>query len=516
MSTPSIIHRSRLPDLDIPATSIGELALDNGRPGDELAMIDGRDGRRFTRAQLIDAAARLAGGLAADGIGRGDVVALMAANSPEYAIAFHGIARAGGIVTTINPTYGADEIRFQLRDAGAVRLIADAAFVDTATAAIEGSAVEQVWTIGEVPGLKDLAAVSGPPIAQVAVQPEADLVVIPYSSGTTGLPKGVMLTHRNLVANVCQVNATLDGQGDEACLAVLPFFHIYGMQVPMNAALAEGTRIVTMARFDMARALELVAEHRLTLLYAVPPIVLGLAKSPLVDGHDLSSLRKVVCGAAPLGAELTDEAAARIGCAVLQAYGMTELSPVSHCTHGFDGRSGASGIAVPNTECRLVDRHGDDVGVGVTGELWVRGPQVMQGYLGNAAATRETLTEDGWLRTGDLAQVDEDGYFSMVDRLKELIKVKGFQVPPAELEELLLTHPSIADAAIIGIPDDEAGERPKAFVVLKPGVALEPEALKAFVAEHVATYKRLGAVQFVDAIPKSASGKILRRVLREL
>jgi len=510
------IHRSRLPSLELPAVPIGELVFAPVAADPEaVAMIDGSTGTVWTRQALHDAAARLAGGLAADGIGPGSVVALMAANSPSYAVVFHAIARAGATVTTINPTYGADEVRYQLGDADAVRLIVDAAFVDTAREAIRDTRVTRLIAIGEADGVAPLESLYAEPIEQVDVDVHQDVVVMPYSSGTTGLPKGVMLTHANLVANVLQVNATLAGQGDEACLAVLPFFHIYGMQVPMNAALAEGTRVVTMPRFDMQKALSLIAEHRLTLVYAVPPMVLGFAKSPLVDGHDLSSLRKVVSGAAPMGIELTEEAAARIGCAVVQAYGMTELSPVSHCTHALHGRGGSSGVIVPDTECRLVDEHGVDVADGQTGELWVRGPQVMKGYLNNERATRETLTEDGWLRTGDLARVDEDGHFYLVDRLKELIKVKGFQVPPAELEALVVSHPAVADVAVIGVPDEQAGERPKAFVVLKPETTLSADALKAFVAEHVATYKRLSEVVFIDAIPKSASGKILRRVLRD-
>ena len=510
-----MIHRSTLPALDIPDVPIGELVFANvAEAPDAVAMIDGADGQSWTRRALHDAVARLAGGLAADGIGRGSVVALMAANSPRYAVVFHAIARVGATVTTVNPTYGADEVRYQLNDAGAVRLIVDAAFVETARAAIGNTGVTRIVTIGKVDGLDSIESLYAGPIEQVDVDVHEDVVVLPYSSGTTGLPKGVMLTHANLVANVLQVNATLAGNGDEACLAVLPFFHIYGMQVPMNAALAEGTRVVTMPRFDMEKALALIAEHRLTLVYAVPPMVLGFAKSPLVDGHDLSSLRKVVSGAAPMGAELTDEAATRIGCAVVQAYGMTELSPVSHCTHALQGRGGSSGVIVPGTECRLVGEDGEDVADGETGELWVRGPQVMKGYLNNERATRETLTEDGWLRTGDLARADAEGHFYLVDRLKELIKVKGFQVPPAELEALVVSHPAVADVAVIGVPDEQAGERPKAFVVLKPDASLSADEIKAFVAGHVATYKHLSEVVFVDTIPKSASGKILRRVLR--
>lgn len=508
------IIKSPLADIEVPLVCVGDFVFGNVDDApDDIAMIDGPSGRTLTRAALRDAVARLAGGLIADGVRPGDVIALMAVNSPEYAIAFHAIAHAGATVTTVNPTYGTEEVAYQLKNSGAGRIIVDLAYLETAMSA--GGASATIITIGASDGQRSIEDIAGVPVDQVAVDPATHIVVMPYSSGTTGLPKGVMLTHRNLVANILQLNALLDGAGDEVCLSVLPFFHIYGMQATMNAALAEGTRVITMPRFDMDAALGHIAEHGVTLFYAVPPIVLGLAKSPLVDEHDLSSLRKIICGAAPLGAELTDAAASRVNCAIVQAYGMTELSPISHCTHGIKGRAGSSGITAPNTECRLVDENEVDVATGEPGQLLVRGPQVMQGYLNNEAATRESLTDDGWLRTGDIAQVDEDGYFYMVDRLKELIKVKGFQVAPAELEALIVTHPAVADVAVIGVADEEAGERPRAYVVLKPEQEATGAQISEFVAARVARYKHLSEVIFIDSIPKSASGKILRRMLRD-
>ena len=325
-----------------------------------------------------------------------------------------------------------------------------------------------------------------------------------------------MLTHTNLVANLVQCEGALDVQDGEVVLAVLPFFHIYGMQVLMNFFLSRGSTIVTVPRFDLQQCLELIQQHRITRLFAVPPIVLALAKHPLVDQYDLSSLRQVFSGAAPLGAELAQEASNRINCEVVQGYGMTEMSPVSHVTRMGGFKPGTCGVTVANTECRIVDAEGgEDQGVGAVGELWVRGPQVMKGYLNNPEATAETIDADGWLHTGDVAFIDEDGHMTIVDRVKELIKYKGFQVAPAELEALLLTHPSIADAAVVGVPDEEAGERPRAFVVVKEGQQLSAEDVTAFTAEHVATYKVIHDVVFTDAIPKSASGKILRRLLRD-
>jgi 4-coumarate--CoA ligase len=343
------------------------------------------------------------------------------------------------------------------------------------------------------------------------------VVVLPYSSGTAGLPKGVMLTHANLVNNIEQCTSSVVSQASDVVLAVLPFFHIYGMQVLMNHQLHFGARLVTMPRFDLAQALEIIERYQVTHFFAVPPIVLALAKHPVVADYDLSSLRHVMSGAAPLGAEVAAEASARIGCEVVQGYGMTELSPISHATPPGNFKPGSVGLTVANTEARIVDPDsGEDLPVDAEGELWIRGPQVMKGYLNNPAATAETIDQSGWLHTGDIARIDDDGHVYIVDRLKELIKVKGFQVAPAELEALLLDHPEITDAAVVGRPDVESGEVPLAFVIAAPNSSLDEQAVKTYVADHLATYKHIGEVRFADAIPKSASGKILRRELREL
>ena len=515
MST--IIHTSPMPDVDIPDQSITECVFASAAErADEVAITDGASSS-YTFSELHAAVRSLGGGLSSRGVGPGTTVAILAPNVCEYAIVFHGIALAGGTVTTINPTYGPEEVRHQLTDAGASWIVTIPMFLETARTASEGTGVEQIVVMGEAEGAIPLASLFGPPIDQVPVDYAEHVVVLPYSSGTTGLPKGVMLTHRNLVANIAQMEYTFVPTDGEVALAVLPFFHIYGMQVLMNMLLAFGVRVVTMPRFDMVRALELVQEQRITRFFAVPPMVLGLAKHPVVDDFDLSSVKQIFSGAAPLGADLAAAAAARVGCEVVQGYGMTELSPVSHCTPEGQFRPGTSGVTISNTEIRIVDpESGDDLDVGGRGELLVRGPQVMKGYLNNPEATAETLDADGWLHTGDVAIVDEENHVSIVDRIKELIKYKGFQVPPAELEAVLVTHPAVADAAVIGIPDEEAGELPKAFVTLAPGAgSLTLEDLQAHVAEHLATYKQVRALEVLEAIPKSASGKILRRELRD-
>ena len=364
-------------------------------------------------------------------------------------------------------------------------------------------------------GATPFAALLGAPMAdEVPVDLERHVLVLPYSSGTSGLPKGVMLSHANLVANVAQVQAIQPVRPGERTLAVLPFFHIYGLLVLMSFFPASGGAVVTLPRFELETALRLVQEHRMRRLYLVPPIILALSKHPAVDRFDLTSLELILSGAAPLGADLEAACSARLGCEVVQGYGMTEMSPVSHFTPPGGRRAGSAGPIVPNTLCRIVDPEtGVDCASGEVGELWVQGPQVMLGYLNKPEATAAAL-RDGWLRTGDLGRIDADSYLYVVDRVKELIKVKGFQVPPAELEALLVSHPDVADAAVVGLPDDEAGEVPMAFVVRAPGADPSPEDLQAFVAAHVAGYKQLRRLTFVEAIPKTPSGKILRRILR--
>ncbi len=510
------IFKSPLPTIDIPEVPLTEFVLRQAaKIPDHPAIIDAPTGRTLTFAQLSDAIHRLAGGLQAYGFKPGDTLALMAPNIPEYAVVFHAVAVCGGVVTTVNPTYGAEEVRFQLNDAGARLLVTIPAFIDTAREAVSESPVTEIFAIGGAENTRSLDELMGDAISQVPIEVKTQTVSLPYSSGTTGLPKGVMLSHYNLVANLAQTNACTGYVHGDSALAVLPFFHIYGMQVLMNSLLADGVTVLTLPRFDMEQVLELIQKYKVTHFFAVPPIVLGLAKHPIVDKFNITSLKRIFSGAAPLGGDLAEEASKRIGCPVIQGYGMTELSPVSHITVGSDFKPGTNGVTINNTESRVIDDQGNDLGVNEDGELLVRGPQVMQGYLNNPQATAATIDADGWLHTGDVARFDEDGHMMIVDRVKELIKYKGFQVAPAELEALIITHPAVADVAVIGMPDEEAGELPKAFVTLKPDASATAEEIQAFVKEHVASYKQVRQVQFIDAIPKSASGKILRRHLRD-
>lgn len=518
------IFHSPLAPVDIPELHITEYVLKTGeeRP-DHPAIIDGLTGQSYTFSELGSRIKQLAGGLRARGFSSGDVLALIAPNCPDYAVVFHATALCGGTVTTVNPTYGIAEVRQQFTDSNTQWIVADQSCVAVAKQAMRGTNASHLFCLQDDAAASSIQGLMTNEVEQVPVNLHTHPVVLPYSSGTTGFPKGVMLSHQNLVANLVQTNAVVQYDEHETGLAILPFFHIYGMQVLMGSMLSQGHTIVTLPRFDMEQALSLIQQHKVTQFFAVPPIILGLAKSPLVDQYDLSSLKKVISGAAPLGGDLAAEAGKRIDCAVVQAYGMTELSPVSHCTPGDDAKPGSSGVTVPNTQSRIIDTDGNDLPHGKEGELLVKGPQVMVAYLNNSRATAETLDSDGWLHTGDVGVIDEDGYLTIVDRVKELIKYKGFQVAPAELEALLITHRAVADVAVVGIADEEAGEVPKAFIVLsgesqsldEQGLAKLAAELKEFVASKVATYKAIDRVQWVDKIPKSPSGKILRRMLRD-
>jgi acyl-CoA synthetase (AMP-forming)/AMP-acid ligase II len=525
---------SPYPDVEIPDLSVPAYVLAAGkeRP-DAPALIDGLKGDTITHGQLAAYVDRVAAALHARGLRKGDVVAVFCPNTPWYPVVFHGIAAAGCVMSPINSLYTPDEIAFQLKDSGAKILITISLFMDRASVAVEQSPVDEIIVMDGMDGHANLLDLLGSdaPSVQVDIDPANDLVTLPYSSGTTGLPKGVMLTHRNLVANVAQTRPLIDLQDEERIIAVLPFFHIYGLTVLMNQGLQWGGTVVTLPRFDLEDFLRVIQDHKITRAFVAPPILLALAKHPLVDKYDLSSLRSILSGAAPLDEQLALAAEQRLrkgadtGVTVAQGYGMTELSPVSHTTpdegHEPPGATddvpkGSVGFAIPNTECRLINPEtGEDAAPGDRGELWIRGPQVMKGYLNNPQATASTVDTEGWLHTGDVAIVDDQGRYTVVDRVKELIKYKGYQVAPAELEAVLIGHPEIADAAVIGVPDKESGEElPKAFVVRSPGSELTEEAVMEYMAGKVAPHKKIRFVEFIDAVPKSSAGKILRKDLK--
>jgi acyl-CoA synthetase (AMP-forming)/AMP-acid ligase II len=513
-----MIFKSPHPDVAIPETSLRPLVLRHAdRLADKVAIVEAGSGRSYTYAELAANASKMGAGLHSRGFGKGDVMAILSPNLPEYPIAFLGVSSVGGVNTTLNPLYTVEEIAFQLRDSKARFLLTVPPLMEKAKEAAAKSGVKEIFVFGEAEGATPFASlIAGGVAPETHIDPEEDLVALPYSSGTTGFSKGVMLTHRNLVANLVQSSTVIQIGDDEKIIAVLPFFHIYGMTVVMNASLYNGATIVTMPSFELEAFLQAIQDYRITRLFLVPPIVVALAKHPAVDKYDLSSVKVVFSGAAPLDAETARLCGERIGCRVSQGYGLTETSPVTHAVpdNAPDIVPGSVGYSLPNTECKVIDvATVTELGRNQDGEIWIRGPQVMKGYLNNEEATRSTIDADGFLHTGDIGHIDDRDEYFIVDRLKELIKYKGFQVPPAELEAQLLAHPKVVDAAVIGVLDDDGEEIPKAFVVLREPVPTEE--IMAWVAERVAPHKKIRRMEVVDRIPKSASGKILRRVLRD-
>jgi acyl-CoA synthetase (AMP-forming)/AMP-acid ligase II len=514
-----MIIKGPYPDISIPEIALTPFVMHRAKElADKPALIDGPTGRKVTFQQLGDAISIVAHNLSQRGFKKGEVFGILSPNCPEYAIAFHAVATLGGIVTPINPLYTRQEIAHQLKDSAARFLVTLPACAEKASEACADAGVEELFVFGTAPGATpfDSLLVDNGRAEQVDINPLEDLVVLPYSSGTTGLPKGVMLTHHNLVANLRQMEGLCYFYETDTLICVLPLFHIYGLVVVLNMGLYSGATVVLMPRFDLESFLKAIQDYDVSLAHIVPPIVLSLSKNPIVDNYKLPKLRTLFSGAAPLGEELTRECMDRLGCNIRQGYGMTETSPVTHSSPAppFDCKFGSVGVAAPNTECKIIDlESGEALAPGQKGEVCVRGPQIMKGYLNKPEATARTIDSEGWLHTGDIGYADEDGHFFIVDRAKELIKYKGFQVPPAELEAVLLTHPCVADAAVIPYPDDEAGEVPKGIIVLRQPV--EPEELLKFVCERVAPHKRIRHIEFVDKIPKSPSGKILRRVLVE-
>ena len=506
-------------DVTIPETALTPFVLHRAQElGDKPALIDGPTGRTLTYAQFAEQVSIVAHNLSQRGFKKGEVFGILSPNCPEYGVAFHAVATLGGIVTPINPLYTRHEIAHQLKDSGARFLVTVPTCIEKAAEAAEDAGIEELFVFGSAPNATpfDTLLVDNGRATQVEINSAEDLVALPYSSGTTGLPKGVMLTHRNLVANLRQMDGLDYFYDSDTLICVLPLFHIYGLVVVLNMGLYSGATVVTMPRFELESFLQAAQDYDVTMAHLVPPIVLALSKHPVVDNYKLPKLHTIFSGAAPLGEELTRACMDRLGVTIRQGYGMTETSPVTHSSPAPPNtiKFGSVGVPAPNTECKIIDLEtGEPLGPGQRGEVCMRGPQIMLGYLNNPEATEQTIDSEKWLHTGDIGYADEDGHFYIVDRAKELIKYKGFQVPPAELEAVLLTHPCVADAAVIPYPDDEAGEVPKGIIVLREEIA--PEAIMEFVSSRVAPHKRIRHLEFVDKIPKSPSGKILRRVLVE-
>jgi acyl-CoA synthetase (AMP-forming)/AMP-acid ligase II len=473
------------------------------------------DGQQCSYQRLIQASRSLARLLQDGGVQGGDRAAIYSPNCPEYAVVAHGISMAGGTLTTLNPLYRAREVVYQLNDAGAkvlfyhplVRPVVDEAQPELPGVTLVSLA--DVWTIADQ---------TSPEPHPVTIDPRQDIAALFYSSGTTGLPKGVMLTHYNIVANICQACACFGSTALARPLAFLPFFHIYGFTLILNTTLAVGGTCVITPAFDPKMVLELIQQQQITNLPTVPAALLALVNHPGAEHYASASLRFVLCGAYAVPAEI-ERRAKRLfpGATFAEGYGLTEAAPLTNLNPPGYVRSGTFGVPVSDTLEQVVSLEtGLPVAHGEPGELWVKGPQVMQGYWQRPAESAQALTPDGWLRTGDLVRADADGYVSFVERLKEMIKYRGYQIAPAELEAILLEHRAVLDVTVVPKPDRETGEAPKAFVQRRPGVRVSAEELMAHVESRVAPYKKIRAVEFVETIPKTASGKTLRRHFIEL
>lgn len=461
----------------------------------------------------------------------GHVVAIFSPNSVEYASIFHGALALGAAVTTMNPSFTPSEIQKQLELSDARVVVTIKPLVDIVRAAVtaleagDAKRRHKITVLVSTPQLlttgRGLATVPASE-AHCSRDPNG-VIVLPFSSGTTGLPKGVQLTNRNLVSNLLQTESAIWIGADSVMMAILPYFHIYGMMAVLHLVIKAGAAQVVMPKFEMVPYLRLLEKHKASHLFVAPPVVVGLVKHPMTQTVNRDCVRTIMSGAAPLGADVQKMCEGLFPHAkVIQGYGLTETSPVISATPHAEAKLGSGGVLAADTELRFVSpESGKDASPGGEGELWVRGPQVMKGYL-RAEDTRLVMRPGGWFATGDIGHVDRDGYLFITDRLKELIKYKGFQVAPAELEALLLTHPFIADALVVGVPvDDGSGDEvPTAHVVLKPTVTAEERAHAAqavidFVASKVSHYKQLrGGVRVVDSVPKSPSGKLLRRIVR--
>jgi long-chain acyl-CoA synthetase len=482
----------------------------------------------LTYREVVSMVNCIANGLYNLGLRKGERVCLLMSNRPEYTISFIAAASIGLVVSPMNPSYKEREISYQLENSEASAIIIQRDLLPRLAQVLDQKSLpnlHHVITTGntpaeEIPGTllwANILRQSSPTLPpQVEIKSD-DLLALPYSSGTTGLPKGVMLTHRNLVSNNCQFTCALQANSTDVALLFLPFYHIYGVMLT-GSFLACGATQVMMERFDFLQMLELCEKHKVSYIFAVPPIILALANAPL-DLNKLKTVNYIFSGAAPMPGEPARRLQEKSGVQVVQGYGLTEASPLTHSQLKAPGlvRLESVGFLVHNTEQKIVDLETgeQELPIGEDGEIILRGPQIMQGYWKAPEENAKTL-RNGWLYTGDVGHVDADGYTYIVDRKKEMIKYNGFGVAPAELEALLLEHPAIIDSAVIGVPDKEVGETIKGLIVLRPGhEATTTDEILAFANGKLAGYKRFQTIEIIDSIPKTASGKILRRDLKE-
>ncbi|KAI1649722.1 acetyl-CoA synthetase-like protein [Daldinia loculata] len=544
-----VVIKSFHPPLQIPEVDLWQLVFerkDRAFPEDKEIYIDPDTRRSYTWAQARSTALEFGKGLKSQwGFKKGDVLGFFSPNSIDYPAVFFGVHWAGGACSTANPTYTAKELAYQMKDSGVAGIVTQVPMLPTVLEAAKtiGLSEDRIILLGdardptgkfkhftEIRGSSGLLGLSLRP----RIDPKKDTAFLVYSSGTTGLPKGVMLTHYNIASNLVQLghcdvfngiyhSGGIDGKGDKQ-IAVLPFFHVYGLTCIALQSIFTGLQVVVLPKFDLDKFCQAIQDFGVTFAAIPPPVVLALAKHPSVSKYDLSSIKWVNSGAAPLGRALVEQVWARLSIPVMQGYGLSETAPAVTKGHIADWKrfNGSCGKLLPNVEAKIVDvetRVERGPGDG-DGELWFRGPNVFPGYWNRPELQKDTFSEDGFFKTGDIGYVDKKGNFYITDRLKELIKYKGFQVAPAELESVLLGHDEVADACVVPAHDKvRETEVPRAYVVLRPNVPRDEAKaaeLIVWVEGRVAQHKRLrGGVRFVDEVPKNASGKLLRRVLKE-
>jgi long-chain acyl-CoA synthetase len=486
-------------------------------PADAIALIS--RGKTTSYGLLREQAASLRGGLVGLGLDPGDRVGIVAANNWYFVVSYLAVLGAGCVAVPINPTSPVPEVQRQLASIGARAVVAG----PSAIAAIGGldrdalpALVHIITSGGSIDGavaLDDLLATDPVPISDRAAD---DLAVLSFTSGTAGSPKAAMLTHGNLLANLeqCQAHPGRSQGPDDVVLGVLPLFHIFGLNVVLGLSLVAGATVLLIERFDPQSALEAIINHGVTVVSGAPTMWAAWASLPGTRPGALATVRLATSGAAKLDPQVQRAIADRFGIQVMEGYGLTEASPVVSSGIGLSAPEGSIGVPLDGVRVRLVDADGHDALVGDPGELWVSGPNVFTGYWNDAEATRHALDDHGWLHTGDVAVVDDDGFLFLVDRVKDLIIVSGFNVYPAEVEEVIAGHPGVVQAAVVGVPHPHSGEAVKAYVVVRDGVSVEEDEIIAHCEAQLARYKCPQKVMFVDELPQSATGKVLRSALR--
>ncbi|CAL5198161.1 unnamed protein product [Lathyrus oleraceus] len=525
------IFRSKLPDIVIPthlplhSYCFQNLSQFHNRP----CLINGHTGETFTYSDVHLNVRKIASGLNSIGIHQGDVIMLVLRNSFQFALTFLGASYRGAVITTANPFYTSSELSKQATATKTKLIVTQSLYVSKIKELAKMNNIKIVCTDDSPSSLEenvvDFSVLTN---ADENEAPEVkinanDVVALPFSSGTSGLPKGVMLTHENLVTTISEL---VDGENphqytneEDVLLCVLPMFHIYALNSILLCGIRSGAAVLILEKFEIKTVLESIDKYKVTIVSFVPPIVLALVKSGELHRYDLSSIRVMITGAAPMRMELEQAVKDRMPQTVLgQGYGMTEAGPLSvslaFAKEPFKAKPGACGTVVRNAEMKIVDiETGASLPRNKAGEICIRGTKVMKGYLNDPEATKKIIDKDGWLHTGDIGLMDDDDELFIVDRLKELIKYKGYQVAPAELEELLIAHPDISEAAVVPLKDEDAGEVPVAFVVRSSGSKISEDEIKQYISQQVVFYKRINKVYFTEAIPKAVSGKILRKEL---